>query len=194
MLLRKFLILELPEAASRRTHRRRSNSFTGSGARLRAHPIRRTMPRFALLRPRRYGSLRTRHARAPNRRCRIGLGEPHRQYRRDGFPAAHRRHRRTIAGPRRACAWPGLSGLRAADGAGRRLRRIGRAPERDPGDFGDAIRVPGSRKSLLQAMADGADVCIVYSPLDALKIARDHPDKEVVFFALGLETTMPSTA
>ena len=109
MLLRKFLILELPEAASRRTHRRRSNSFTGSGARLRAHPIRRTMPRFALLRPRRYGSLRTRHARAPNRRCRIGLGEPHRQYRRDGFPAAHRRHRRTIAGPRRACAWPGLS-------------------------------------------------------------------------------------
>ena len=60
--------------------------------------------------------------------------------------------------------------------------------------FGDAIRVPGSRKSLLQAKADGADVRIVYSPLDALKIARDHPDKEVVFFALGFETTMPSTA
>jgi hydrogenase expression/formation protein HypD len=57
-----------------------------------------------------------------------------------------------------------------------------------------AIRVPGSRKSLLQAKADGADVRIVYSPLDALKIARDHPDKEVVFFALGFETTMPSTA
>ena len=60
--------------------------------------------------------------------------------------------------------------------------------------FGDAIRVPGSRKSLLQAKADGADVRIVYSPLDALKIARHHPDKEVVFFALGFETTMPSTA
>ncbi len=60
--------------------------------------------------------------------------------------------------------------------------------------FGDAIRVPGSRKSLLQAKADGADVRIVYSPLDALKIARDQPDKEVVFFALGFETTMPSTA
>jgi hydrogenase expression/formation protein HypD len=60
--------------------------------------------------------------------------------------------------------------------------------------FGDAIRVPGSRKSLLQAKADGTDVRIVYSPLDALTIARDHPDKEVVFFALGFETTMPSTA
>jgi hydrogenase expression/formation protein HypD len=60
--------------------------------------------------------------------------------------------------------------------------------------FGDAVRVPGSRKSLLQAKADGADVRIVYSPLDALKIARAHPDKEVVFFALGFETTMPSTA
>jgi hydrogenase expression/formation protein HypD len=60
--------------------------------------------------------------------------------------------------------------------------------------FGDAIRVPGSRKSLLQAKADGADVRIVYSPLDALKLARDHPDREVVFFALGFETTMPSTA
>jgi hydrogenase expression/formation protein HypD len=56
--------------------------------------------------------------------------------------------------------------------------------------LGDAIRVPGSHKSLLQAKADGADD----SPLDALKIARAHPDKEVVFFALGFETTMPSTA
>ncbi len=60
--------------------------------------------------------------------------------------------------------------------------------------FGDAMRVPGSRKSLLQARADGADVRMVYSPMDALKIAREHPDKEVVFFALGFETTMPSTA
>ncbi len=60
--------------------------------------------------------------------------------------------------------------------------------------FGDAMRVPGSRKSLLQAMADGADVRMVYSPLDALDIARRHPDREVVFFGLGFETTMPSTA
>ena len=60
--------------------------------------------------------------------------------------------------------------------------------------FGDAMRVPGSKKSLLQAKADGADVRMVYSPLDALQIARDNTDKEVVFFALGFETTMPSTA
>ena len=60
--------------------------------------------------------------------------------------------------------------------------------------FGDAMRVPGSRKSLLQARAEGADVRMVYSPLDALKLACENPDKEVIFFALGFETTMPSTA
>lgn len=60
--------------------------------------------------------------------------------------------------------------------------------------FGDAIRVPGSRKSLLQAKADGADIRMVYSPLDALSLARNNPDREVIFFALGFETTMPSTA
>lgn len=60
--------------------------------------------------------------------------------------------------------------------------------------FGDAMRVPGSKKSLLQAKADGADVRMVYSPMDALKLARDNPTREVVFFALGFETTMPSTA
>ncbi|GJL52796.1 MAG: hydrogenase expression/formation protein [Nitrospirales bacterium] len=60
--------------------------------------------------------------------------------------------------------------------------------------FGDAMRVTGSKKNLLQAKADGADVRMVYSPLDALQIARAHPDKEVVFFGLGFETTMPSTA
>jgi hydrogenase expression/formation protein HypD len=60
--------------------------------------------------------------------------------------------------------------------------------------FGDAMRVPGSRKSLLKAKADGADVRMVYSPLDALKIAGEHPDREVIFFGLGFETTMPSTA
>jgi hydrogenase expression/formation protein HypD len=60
--------------------------------------------------------------------------------------------------------------------------------------FGDAMRVPGSRKSLLTARAEGADVRMVYSPLDALDLARRHPEREVVFFALGFETTMPSTA
>ncbi|HND55265.1 MAG TPA: hydrogenase formation protein HypD [Pirellulaceae bacterium] len=60
--------------------------------------------------------------------------------------------------------------------------------------FGDAMRVPGSSKSLLQAKADGADVRMVYSPLDALAIARRNPQREVVFFGLGFETTMPSTA
>lgn len=60
--------------------------------------------------------------------------------------------------------------------------------------FGDAMRVPGSKKSLLQAKADGAQVKMVYSPLDALALAKQHPDKEVIFFALGFETTMPSTA
>ena len=60
--------------------------------------------------------------------------------------------------------------------------------------FGDAMRVPGSRKSLLAAKADGADVRMVYSPLDALKLARENPRREVVFFGLGFETTMPSTA
>ena len=60
--------------------------------------------------------------------------------------------------------------------------------------FGDAMRVPGSRKSLLKAKADGADIRMVYSPLDALALARTAPDREVMFFGLGFETTMPSTA
>jgi hydrogenase expression/formation protein HypD len=60
--------------------------------------------------------------------------------------------------------------------------------------FGDAMRVPGSRKSLLQAKAEGADIRMVYSPMDALTLARNNPEREVVFFGLGFETTMPSTA
>ncbi len=60
--------------------------------------------------------------------------------------------------------------------------------------FGDMMRVPGSKGSLLDAQANGADVRMVYSPLDALKIARQHPDRKVVFFAIGFETTAPSTA
>src|SRR5580765_3602264 len=60
--------------------------------------------------------------------------------------------------------------------------------------FGDMMRVPGSRTSLLDAKASGADVRMVYSPLDALKIAKKNPDRRVVFLALGFETTAPSTA
>jgi len=60
--------------------------------------------------------------------------------------------------------------------------------------FGDAMRVPGSKTSLLDAKARGADVRMVYSPLDALKIAKKNPDKQVVFLGLGFETTAPSTA
>jgi len=60
--------------------------------------------------------------------------------------------------------------------------------------FGDMMRVPGSKGSLLDAKAEGADVRFVYSPLDSLKMARENPDKEVVFFAIGFETTAPSTA
>ncbi len=60
--------------------------------------------------------------------------------------------------------------------------------------FGDMMRVPGSRGSLQEARSLGADVRMVYSPLDALRVARENPDREVVFFALGFETTAPSTA
>lgn len=60
--------------------------------------------------------------------------------------------------------------------------------------FGDAMRVPGTQGSLLQAKARGADIRMVYSPLDALEIARRTPGREVVFFGLGFETTTPSTA
>ena len=60
--------------------------------------------------------------------------------------------------------------------------------------LGDMIKVPGSRGSLQQARSRGADVRFVYSPLDVLKIAREHPDKRVIFFAIGFETTTPMTA
>jgi hydrogenase expression/formation protein HypD len=72
------------------------------------------------------------------------------------------------------------------------------AVARTPGviftSFGDMMRVPGSGGNLLQAKAEGADVRIVYSPLDALRVARENPDRHVVFFAVGFETTAPSTA
>jgi hydrogenase expression/formation protein HypD len=60
--------------------------------------------------------------------------------------------------------------------------------------FGDMLRVPGSTQSLLDAKSLGADVRIVYSPLDALQLARSNPSREVVFFAVGFETTAPANA
>lgn len=60
--------------------------------------------------------------------------------------------------------------------------------------FGDMLRVPGSKKSLLEAKAEGADVRILYSPLEAVQIAKLNPDKQVVFFAVGFETTAPANA
>jgi hydrogenase expression/formation protein HypD len=60
--------------------------------------------------------------------------------------------------------------------------------------YGDMLRVPGSSSSLLQEKARGADVRMVYSSLDALRIAREHPGREVVFFAIGFETTAPANA
>ena len=71
-------------------------------------------------------------------------------------------------------------------------------PTEQPGiifaTFGDMMRVPGSKGNLIEAKARGADVRFVYSPLDALKVALDNPDRHVVFFAVGFETTAPSTA
>jgi hydrogenase expression/formation protein HypD len=60
--------------------------------------------------------------------------------------------------------------------------------------FGDMMRVPGGNGNLLKAKAEGADIRFVYSPLDALQVAIDNPEREVVFFAVGFETTAPSTA
>jgi hydrogenase expression/formation protein HypD len=60
--------------------------------------------------------------------------------------------------------------------------------------FGDMMRVPGGRGSFLDSKAAGTDIRMVYSPLDSLKIARQNPDKQVVFMAIGFETTAPSTA
>ncbi len=60
--------------------------------------------------------------------------------------------------------------------------------------FGDMLRVPGSRENLFSIKGRGADVRVVYSPLDAVKLAKEHPDREVVFLAIGFETTAPANA
>lgn len=60
--------------------------------------------------------------------------------------------------------------------------------------FGDMLRVPGSRKDLFRVKSEGGDVRVVYSPLDAVKLARENPDHEIVFFGIGFETTAPANA
>ena len=72
--------------------------------------------------------------------------------------------------------------------------QIARQPEVIFTSFGDMLRVPGARANLFSARAEGADVRVVYSPLDAVKLARETPQKQVVFFAIGFETTVPSIA
>jgi hydrogenase expression/formation protein HypD len=71
---------------------------------------------------------------------------------------------------------------------------IGKRPDAILCSFGDMLRVPGSQEDLLMARAAGGDVRVVYSPLDALEVARRNPEKTVVFFAVGFETTAPANA
>jgi len=75
-----------------------------------------------------------------------------------------------------------------------RALAIARRPEVVFCSFGDMLRVPGSREDLFTVRAEGGDVRVVYSPLDALQIARENPDRQVVFFGIGFETTAPANA
>lgn len=71
---------------------------------------------------------------------------------------------------------------------------LSRRPGTTVTSFGDMLRVPGTSESLLQARSGGGDVQLVYSPLDAVQMARDNPGREVVFFSVGFETTAPAAA
>jgi len=75
-----------------------------------------------------------------------------------------------------------------------RAIRIAQRPDVTLCSFGDMLRVPGTKEDLFAVKAAGGDVRIVYSPLDALAIAREHPERQVVFFGVGFETTAPTTA
>lgn len=72
--------------------------------------------------------------------------------------------------------------------------RIARTPGKVLCSFGDMLRVPGTQGDLLRARAEGGEVRIVYSPLDALRLAAKDPDREYIFFAVGFETTAPANA
>src|SRR5262245_13601755 len=71
---------------------------------------------------------------------------------------------------------------------------IARRPDVIFTSFGDMLRVPGSTTDLLRLRAAGADVRVVYAPLDAVRLAQEHPERQVVFFAIGFETTAPANA
>src|SRR5271165_1761671 len=75
-----------------------------------------------------------------------------------------------------------------------RAHTIASRPEVTFCSFGDMLRVPGSHGDLLQLKSQGRDVRVVYSPLDAVNLAAAHPDRKVVFFAIGFETTAPANA
>ena len=75
-----------------------------------------------------------------------------------------------------------------------RAHAIARKPDVIFCSFGDMLRVPGSDGDLFRIKSEGGDVRVVYSPLDALKIARANPARQVVFFAIGFETTAPANA
>ena len=75
-----------------------------------------------------------------------------------------------------------------------RIIALTRLPDTIIASFGDMIRVPGSRSSLAQRKAEGAAVEVVYSPLDALRLARSHPEKQVILVGVGFETTTPLVA
>ena len=84
--------------------------------------------------------------------------------------------------------------MRPADGPHRRRPLDGGEPGVIFTAFGDMMRVPGTKGSPLEHKARGMDVRIVYSPADALKLAQNNPSRHVMFFAIGFETTAPSTA
>lgn len=75
-----------------------------------------------------------------------------------------------------------------------RAHAIARVPGTIFTSFGDMLRVPGSRTDLLRLRSEGADVRVVYAPMDAVRIARENPDRQVVFFGIGFETTAPANA
>src|SRR5437588_10633269 len=75
-----------------------------------------------------------------------------------------------------------------------RAHAIAARPEVIFCSFGDMLRVPGSRGDLLQLKSQGSDVRIVYSPLDAVNLAAANPKRQIVFFAIGFETTAPANA
>src|SRR5262249_54982220 len=75
-----------------------------------------------------------------------------------------------------------------------RAHAIARRPDVIFTSFGDMLRVPGSSTDLLRLKSEGADVRIVYAPLDAVRIAQQHPSRQIVFFAIGFETTAPANA